>query len=193
MTDDFDSLVIIFEMKDFSKEIAGFNVIFQSLIQDNKKIEEMILSIYKEEIEKKIGYKVAMRGMIYDLITYLLRSYVVESLSVKENNRRMKNLTRLNIVLQYIQTHYTETITIKDLAELIHLSEYRFCHLFKESIGQSPLSYINEVRLNKAHHLLEQKTLTVAEVATAVGFSDYNNFGRQFRKCFGYPPSHVWK
>lgn len=192
-TNEFDALVMIFEMKEFSKEIASFNVVFQSLIQDNKEIEEMILSIYQEEMEKKLGYKVAMRGMIYELITYLLRNYVVESLSVKENKRRNKNLKRLNIVLQYIQMNYTETITIKELAELIHLSEYRFCHIFKDSIGQSPLNYINEVRLKKAHHLLKQKELTVSEVAATVGFSDYNNFGRQFRKYYGYPPSYVWE
>jgi AraC-like DNA-binding protein/quercetin dioxygenase-like cupin family protein len=193
ITDEFDALVIIFEMKAFSKEIASFNVIFQSLVQGDKKIEEKILSIYQEEIEKGFGYKVAMKGMIYELITYLLRNYVVESLTIKENNMRRKNLTRLNTVLQYISTNYKEQITIKQLAELIHLSEYRFCHLFKESIGQSPLNYINEVRLTKAHRLLEQKELSVTEVAEYVGFTDYNNFGRLFRKYYSYAPSRVWK
>lgn len=189
---EFDSVVIIFEMKSFSKEIANYNVIFESLIKGNERIKEIILSIYQEEIDKKLGYKVAMRGMIYELISYLLRNYVVESLSLKENNMRKKNLTRLNTVLQYIQLNYTDSITIKQLAELIHLSEYRFCHLFKESIGQSPLNYINEVRLKKAHSLLEQKELTVTEVAEAVGFNDYNNFGRLFRKYYDYAPSNVW-
>ncbi|TAH69993.1 MAG: AraC family transcriptional regulator [Anaerolineaceae bacterium] len=193
ITNEFDALVIIFEMKEFSKEIANLNVIFQSLIQNDKKIEEIILSIYHEEREKKLGYKVAMRGMIYELISYLLRNYVLESLSIKENNMRKKNLTRLNTVLQYIHANYTDTITIKQLAELIHLSEYRFCHLFKESIGQSPLNYINEVRLKKAHNLLEQKEMTVTEVAASVGFTDYNNFGRLFRKYYNYAPSYVWE
>lgn len=96
------------------------------------------------------------------------------------------------MVLRYIQENYTEAIKIQTLAEMIHLSEYRFCHLFKESLGQSPLNYINEVRLKKAHHLLEQQDMTVAEVAAAVGFTDYNNFGRLFRKYYGYAPSYLW-
>jgi AraC-like DNA-binding protein len=133
-----------------------------------------------------------MKGRIYELITYLLRNYVVENLSDKENLKRIQNLQRLNTVLQYIQDNYMDSIAIAQLAELIHLSEYRFCHLFKESVGQSPLSYINEVRLKKAYTLLEQKEMTISEVAAAAGFQDYNNFGRLFRKYYGYTPSHVW-
>jgi AraC-like DNA-binding protein len=191
-TKNYEALVIIFEMDAFSKEMANCNVIFQSLVAEDGNIKELLVSIYQEEIEKKTGYKLAMKGKIYELITYLLRNYVVESLSDKENSKRIQNLTRLNTVLRHIQEKYTEPISIPMLAELIHLSEYRFCHLFKESVGQSPLYYINEVRLNKAHHLLEQKEMTISEVASAVGFQDYNNFGRLFRKYYSYAPSHVW-
>jgi AraC-like DNA-binding protein len=188
----YDAVVIIFEMDAFSKEMANCNVIFQSLVAADAKIKELIVSIYQEELDKKSGYKLAMKGKIYELITYLFRNYVVESLSDKENSKRIQNLTRLNTVLQHIQSNYTDPISISILAELIHLSEYRFCHLFKESMGLSPLNYMNEVRLKKAHHLLEQKEMTISEVASAVGFQDYNNFGRLFRKYYGYAPSHVW-
>ncbi len=192
LTKDFEALVIIFEMASFSKEVANFNVIFQSLIAADGNIRRLMEDIYREEVMKQVGYKMAMRGKLFDLITYLLRNYVVESLSDRANIRRIQNLKRLNMVLRYIQENYTEAIKIQTLAEMIHLSEYRFCHLFKESLGQSPLNYINEVRLKKAHHLLEQQDMTVAEVAAAVGFTDYNNFGRLFRKYYGYAPSYLW-
>ncbi|MDF2907098.1 MAG: hypothetical protein K0R34_2419 [Herbinix sp.] len=188
----FEALVIIFELDSFSKEVANCNVIFQSIIASDATIKKLMEDIYQEELNKQAGYKMAMRGKIYELITYLLRNYVAESLSDKENIRRMQNLKRLNLVLQYIQGNYSEPIAIGTLADLIHLSEYRFCHLFKESLGKSPLNYINEVRLKTAHHLLEQKEMSVSEVAAAVGFTDYNNFGRLFRNYFGYAPSHVW-
>lgn len=189
----FNALVIIFEMDAFSKEIAGCNVIFKSLIEGDSIINEILMSIYKEENEKNLSYKLAMKGKLYELITYLLRNYVAVSLSDRENSSRIKNLSRLNTVLQYIQENYTEQITNKELAELIHLSEFRFCHMFKESMGQSPINYINEVRLKKAYHLLEQKEISVAEIASSVGFQDYNNFGRLFRKYYGYAPSKVWE
>ncbi len=192
LTKDFEALVIIFEMSSFSKEVANCNVIFQSMIASDGNIKKLMEEIHWEQDQKQAGYKMAMRGKLYEMITYLLRNYVAESLSDRANIRRIHNLKRLNLVLRYIQENYTEAVSIRTLAEMIHLSEYRFCHLFKESLGQSPLHYINEVRLKKAHHLLEQKEMTVAEVAAAVGFTDYNNFGRLFRKYYGYAPSNLW-
>ena len=75
----------------------------------------------------------------------------------------------------------------------MHLSEGRFCHIFKESAGVSPLQYIKEIRLNKAMKLLKKEGFTATEAAEAVGFLDYNNFGRMFRKYFGCTPTEVKK
>jgi AraC-like DNA-binding protein/quercetin dioxygenase-like cupin family protein len=191
-TNNFHSLVIIFEIGSFSKEIANCNVIFQSIIHGDAKIEDILMEIYKEENDKGSGFKLAIKGKLYELITYLFRNYVKESLTVRENNARIWNLGRLNTVISYIQENYAHSITNKELSDLIHVSEYRFSHLFKESMGISPLNYINEVRLKKAYLLLEKKENSISEIAEAVGFSDYNNFGRLFRKYYGFPPSKVF-
>ena len=71
------------------------------------------------------------------------------------------------------------------------LSEDRFGHLFRECIGQPPMQYINEIRLRKAMNLLKTNEYSVTEVAAAVGFRDYNHFGRQFHKLFGCTPSEA--
>ncbi len=189
----YDALVLIFRIDAFSKELADTNAIFQSQIAGDEYISGLFDAVYREQQDKALGYKMAIKGKIYDLITYLLRNYVLENLSDRENIRRTQNLARLNTVLQYIENNYTETINIAQLAGLIHLSEFRFCHLFKDSIGKSPLNYINEVRLKNAHKLLERKEMSISEVAITVGFQDYNNFGRLFRKYYGYAPSHVWE
>lgn len=189
----FDALVIIFELDKFSEEIVNYNMIFQTLIESDDKIKRLLLEIRKEDSEKKLGYKLAVKSDIYELLTYLMRYYVVESISDKEHLKRNRDLDRLNTVFQYIQKNYTEQLSNQELAKVVHLSESRFCHLFKESMGQSPLNYINEVRLQKAYLLLQQKELNVAEVAAVVGFTDYNNFGRLFKKKYGFSPSEVWE
>lgn len=188
-----DAIVAIFEMDAFSEELANQNIIFQSLIQDDKEIKRLAWALYAENEEKKLGYKLAAKGILYELITYLARNYAVESLSESESIKRNRNLTRLNLVLQYIEEHFTETISNHELAKLIHLSEDRFNHLFKESMGMSPLNYINEIRLKKAMYLLKQKEYTVSEVAIEVGFKDFNHFGRLFRRYYGCTPSSMKK
>ena len=126
-----------------------------------------------------------------ELIAHLVREYTVEFLTEKESDRRKKQLERLNMVIDYIQMNYTRQIGNRELAEIVHLSEDRFNHLFKESMGMAPLQYINEVRLKKAMNLLKKKEGTVTEVADSVGFGDYNHFGRQFRRYYGCAPSEV--
>ena len=84
-----------------------------------------------------------------------------------------------------------ENITNADLAELVHLSEDRFNHLFKECLGLSPLQYINDLRLNRAMDLLKKGRCSTSEAAGMVGFEDYNYFGRIFRRKFGVTPTQV--
>ena len=86
-------------------------------------------------------------------------------LTDKESLKRRKNLERLNTVVHYIEENYTDSISNAQLAELIHVSEDRFNHLFRESMGMAPLQYMNEVRLKKAMHLLKSGNYSAAEVA----------------------------
>lgn len=184
-----DACVIIFEMESFSHELAHQNIIFQTLIEQDEEIKRLILGIYQENDQKKLGYKLAAKGMLFELITYLSRNYAAQILSESANLKRKRNLERLNTVISYIQEHYTEPITNAKLAKIIHLSEDRFNHLFKESMGVAPLHYINEIRLKKAAHLLKTDEFTISEAAIAVGFQDFNHFGRLFRKLYGCTPS----
>ena len=153
-----------------------------------------ILAETDEEQEKReTGWKLACKGALLSLVCYLARHYAQEELTDRESMRRRKNLERLNTALQYIEANYPQNISNGELAELVHLSSDRFNHLFRESVGTAPLHYINEVRLKKAMNLLKNGEYTAAQVADAVGFSDYNNFGRLFRRYFGCTPMEARK
>ena len=188
-----EALVMIFEMEALSEELADKNILFRPWIRGDEEIGRIMRRIYEENERKDIGCRLACKGALLLLITYLARSYAAEMLSDSDSLKRRKKLERLNMVNQYIEQHYTDAISNGELAQLIHLSEDRFNHLFKEGMGMAPLQYINEVRLKKAMHLLKQGKYTAAEVADAVGFSDYNNFGRLFRRYFGCTPTEILK
>lgn len=187
------ALVVIFEMETFSKELAGKNIILQSLIRKDPEIDHLMKTIWREQAEHRLGYRLCCKGAVMYLIAHLVRSYAAEVLSDQDNTRRMKNLERLNTTITYIHEHYRNPISNKELSDLIHLSEGRFNHLFKESMNMAPLQYINTVRLKKAMSLLRSKEFTVAEAALAVGFTDYNHFGRMFRKFYGCTPVEARK
>lgn len=183
-----DAIVVIFEMEELSRELAEKNIIFQSLIQEDEVIRGIFMKFWTENEHKELGYKLACKGALLELITYLSRNYALEMLSESDSLKRKRKLERLNTVIQYIQEHYAEPVSNHTLAEVVHLSEDRFNHLFKESMGMAPLQYINEVRLKKAMHLLKKGEFTIAQVASSVGVADYNHFGRMFRRYYGCTP-----
>ena len=189
-SDDLLALVIIFNMDDLTKELADKNIVLQEIIRQDAYVQRMLNDFYEEYMRRELGYCLACKGILLQLITYMSRNYASAVLSEKESLKHMKKLERLNIVRQYIEMHYAEPISNKELADLIHLSEDRFNHLFKECMSVSPLHYMNEIRLEKAMHLLKAGVSTT-EAAGMAGFSDYNYFGRIFRRKFGYSPGKV--
>lgn len=183
--------VMIFEMEAVSEELAEKNVLFEQIIRADEEINRIMTGIYKEGKEQEIGYRIQCKGLLLQLLIYLTRNYGKGMLSDKESARRIRRLARFNTVIRYVQDHYSEPITNKELADLVQLSEDRFNHLFKECMGVSPLQYINEIRLNKAMHLLKTGEYSSSEVAELAGFSDYNYFGRIFRRTYGCTPSQM--
>lgn len=188
-----DAIVIIFDLDSFSKELVQKHVLFSPLIQGDEWLNHLFTSVYQENQKKESGYKLACKGLLYQLIAYLVRNYAVENLSERESEKRKRDLERLNTVLEYIGKNYQEPVSIAQLADMMHVSVGRFGHLFKENVGMSPLSYINEVRLKKVRLMLLKHEFNISEAAMEVGFSDMNHFDRQFKKYYGCTPSEYIK
>ena len=185
------SNVIIFDMGDLSQELAKKNYVFQPVIRGDGVIHDLIQRIFAEAKGQESGYKQLCKALVTELFVYLCRNYVAEMMPERDSAKRKKDLERLSAVLGYIEANYNQRITVEQLADMVCLSEDRFGHLFREGVGQPPLQYINAMRLRKALNMLKTNQYTVTEVADAVGFRDYNHFGRLFRKQYGCTPNEI--
>ena len=182
---------LIFRMDAFSKEMDEENLVFANVIRDDPKIRTYLDQIWKEAQQALPGGKAACKALLIQLLVYLRRNYVVQTLTKEESCRKKREQERLQKVIAYIEQHYTETISNQTLADVLYLSKGRFEHLFRECLGVSPLQYINELRLKKAMSLIKGSSYSVTEIASAVGFADYNHFGRLFRKYYGCAPRQI--
>ena len=99
----------------------------------------------------------------------------------------------LKPVFSYIENHYMEKITLEQLAGTIHMNRNYFCKFFKEKVGKTPFSYLNEYRINQAASQLLQSGATITEVAINSGFDNMSYFIRQFKHCKGCTPSSFRK
>lgn len=168
-------------------------IMFKNKICNDSEVIDCVEKIINENENRYIGFELSIKSYIYKLLVVLLRKYIDKILTPKEYDIKVRNLGKLNCVLRYIEDNYTEKITIEQLADMICVSNYYFCHLFKQVTGKTLSEYINGVRVNAAEVLLKTSDMNITEVALAVGFNDINYFSRVFKKYKKYPPSWVRK
>ena len=91
-------------------------------------------------------------------------------------------------ILQYLNAHLTEPLTIDELAARFYISKYHMMRRFRDETGYTIHNYITEKRLLLAQQLLEQG-LPLGETALRCGYQEYSTFSRAYKKQFGHSPS----
>lgn len=93
----------------------------------------------------------------------------------------------------FIDRNFAVPITVCALAEQAKMSEVHFRNEFKRYFGVTPLSYLKDVRINNAKHLLRSGYHTVTDVAMACGFESASYFSSEFKRMVGVTPSEYEK
>lgn len=145
-----------------------------------RKIFNQINTTYDESI---IGYELALKSLFLQTIFLLLQySKKVAVPETEKVSDKIKN------VLDYIELHYSETITVSQLAKLCYFSDYHFMRFFKKHMNMTCVEYINNLRLEKAVELFEKGNSSIMEVSLSVGFHNLSYFHRAFKKKYRMTP-----
>lgn len=97
-------------------------------------------------------------------------------------------------VINYIEDHYSEKISLDQIAENMYLSPFYISRIFKGETGNTPIRHLINIRLEKAKRLLENGYQgSIQEVAALVGYDDAYHFSKLFKKKYGISPSQVRK
>lgn len=92
-------------------------------------------------------------------------------------------------VLDFVEAHYAEPMTLPVVAKEAGLSVSRLAHVFKAQIGMSFTAYLSLIRVNWAKYYLTNSHLRVSETAFQVGFGNLSHFNHVFRRATGLPPT----
>ena len=92
-------------------------------------------------------------------------------------------------IVAYIREHYTEELSMQDVARAMNYSDAYFCKLFKQCFKVNFSAWFNEFRVEKAKEQLTATRLSVREVSIACGYADANYFARVFKRITGMTPS----
>ena len=141
---------------------------------------------YEEYISKDVCYRLPVRANIYLLVSSVLRYY---SSARGEMDRMIyHNVLRLRPVIEYLTEHYGEKTYIETLSDMVALSPDYFTKMFKDSIGKTPIDYINGIKVNHSLRLLTMTDTPVNEIADQVGFSGPNYFHKIFKAYMNTSP-----
>ena len=191
----FDSSIIEINMENFDTEIfymfyvqsKNKIVVFEKGHPVYATLSQYMQESYDEYISKDVCYKLPIRANIYLMMTALLRYYCG---SKNELDRMIyHNVMRLRPIINYITDHYKEKIYIDTLAEMITVSPDYFTKMFKDSIGKTPIDYINTLRINRAMQMLATTDTSVNDISDQLGFSNSNYFHKIFKQYMETSPA----
>lgn len=97
----------------------------------------------------------------------------------------------LKKAVAYIRRHYTQAITLKELADCCNVSKQQLTRYFKDAFQDTPINYVIKYKITKAKEFMfNYPQLSMTEIAYELGFSDQHYFSRMFKKITGETPTH---
>ena len=157
--------------------IYHFDVISFNIIQSK------IITLLEELHSHRFGQSVLISAHVNSLIMTLSRMiYETENqIAIKENSSLYQN------ILNYIETHINENISLNTIADNFYVSKYHIAHIFKNQMGLSIHQYILKKRLSICKAAIVSGS-NINTVFLECGFGDYSSFYRAFKKEFGISP-----
>ena len=99
----------------------------------------------------------------------------------------------MRLIMDYIDCHYMQNITMKDLCSLEGLTPQHVCRIFKSCTRMRPTEYIAQVRINNAKEMLSHTEHSISEIAYWCGFDNDNYFWKTFKEITGTTPGEYRK
>ena len=152
-------------------------------------LREAILTVEREDRERRLGFGYAVREQVARIVGLILRSGEGASCEPSQQKKHMLSLSMLEKVNAYIEEHYTESVTLSEAAAATGFSSYYFAHLFKDITGSTFYHHLLTYRCEKAAAMLQVRERKMVEIAVSCGFSDVRSFNRAFKKVMGETPT----
>ena len=150
-------------------------------------IQECIANIRAESEGRLPGYRAVVSAFCIRLVTLIGRKQAQDYASPQGNEGR-RPAQVIAMSKSYILANLSQPIRLREVAWHVGWSEEHFSRVFKAVIGQSPVHYIRQLRLDQAKSYLVGSNHTISEVAEKTGFSSLSVFSRCFQHSVGISP-----
>ena len=148
-------------------------------------ITGLYLKIKSECQQKDHGWEASARNTFAEILITISRAWTTYG-----NQKLQTHLSQgpISKALQIIYENWDKEISVSDLAKKVSLSNNYFGEMFQKEVGMTVQQYINKLKIDHARILLEDKSLSISDIADTIGYQDSNYFSRVFKKIYNITP-----
>lgn len=175
--------------KDFVDSPFDLPFSFFNFRDEQKEILHYLNAIVREATRQEQSYELVCHNLLEIVLVQLLRNQVfgVEVTPTSKTTRHIR------LMKHYMKAHFHDTISLEDIANFTHLSKFYIAHTFKKETGMTIVEYITKLRIDESQVLLATTNLSIAQIATIVGFPHQGYFSKQFKERTGLRPNDYRK
>jgi AraC-like DNA-binding protein len=138
----------------------------------------------------RTGSKLQIDNLVMEVMHKVLGSITDYSPDPNIHTRlKQQHLTTIELAKHYITEHYTDDISLQEIATHCHVSPFHFSRLFKTFTQCSPHQFLLNIRLKHAEMQLRDSSIPVADIAFTSGFNSIEHFIAAFKQKYKYPPT----
>lgn len=145
--------------------------------------------IYREFMSETPGYEALIRAYVVELIVRVLR--ILNDMPEKTLSNRKKQA--VEDAISYMAKHFGRNVTLDELARETFFSKDYFARMFHDVTGMRVHTYLQNLRIEEACHLLRTTDMKISDIAAACGFNDLSFFYSVFRKKTNQTPGKYRK
>lgn len=127
-------------------------------------------------------------GGIESLEAYSLFYRILQSILPQMSPSDITLDRTLQTAIEYITYNWDQIISVGDVAKRCCISESKLYHMFQKELGQTPISFLNSIKVNIAIEYLENHDYSVSEISRLAGFNSENHFRKVFSDFTGTTP-----
>lgn len=181
------------EMADQLVQLAGLNPASEVVtLQDYMKTADYYYNILEAFREGHATSSIQASGWLQLIMSEYGKQQLPEASLLPHHTGAEQKLHKQ--MVHYLTSQYTHPVSIEHMAEAFGYNRAYLSRVFKQQVGMPPSTFLLNLRLDHARHLLrERPELTIEQVAASVGIQDALYFSKQFRKAYGQSPTSYRK
>lgn len=168
-------------------EHPDFPQMLTFLTGDSYDFQTFFSQLWQIQEDKDTGYENDIRYLLTKFAAQLSNTPVKKD--CQPSKREARDIERMKAMLSFLEAHYTEELTLEQIAGSASVSITECMRCFRRNIGSSPMRFLKERRLHHAADMLRSTGQSISEIATSCGFLDMSYFSKTFRQFYGVAPT----